>query len=220
MRAHDQPGVGRVRHRTSPCGPDSLGRWRDLSGTRIHSERPVDRAPERWALPNPSRRAGRGALSTEFRVVGGFVALAQLLVCHANARHQIVFVGQCRVRDGARVGADRAANSAAHKTRQRMIGHGLYRLAFPVCGRADVEHHPLGANSLDDAWHAGADDAVGDPLDSEVQRLLDPRWISRFPRVACEVKTRRARSVCMTAIASSKYLMYSAWLGQSSGATM
>ena len=29
-----------------------------------------------------------------------------------------------------------------------------------------------------------------------------------------------AGSVCMTAIASSKYLMYSAWLGQSSGATM
>src|SRR5207244_3484481 len=30
----------------------------------------------------------------------------------------------------------------------------------------------------------------------------------------------RASSVCITAIAASKYLMYSAWLGQSSGATM
>src|ERR1700704_6249687 len=41
LRAHDQPRRHRVGRWAIACGPHSVGRWRDLSGTRVPRRRPV-----------------------------------------------------------------------------------------------------------------------------------------------------------------------------------
>src|SRR5581483_5305217 len=99
------------------------------------------------------------------------------------------------VRDGARIRADGAADAGANEARQRVLLEARDRLALPVRGGAEVERHALGADAFDDARVARADHAVRNPLDAEVESLLDAGRLARLARVAREVQAGRARGL-------------------------
>src|SRR6202022_303008 len=97
--------------------------------------------------------------------------------------------------NGARVGAERAADTRANQLRQRVrreIGH---RLALPVGGGAEVERDTFRADPLDDARVTSGGHAVSDPLNTQRKRLLDIRRIARLARVAREPQAGRAGSL-------------------------